>query len=275
MVSGRSRLWQVGHDPHVTKELTERQIHFAIKADLTVGSHHPRICAIPRVTLSLRALRIVAKARRSVLMTNLTRCPHPRSAFRPLISPDLIHRLRWPKSYSHEWPFEFQHDVRLPASRRKMSWRSHMEEVAPSRGLATPRHGAHRELLRTPCTQDYLDLACREQTSHASCAAGGSVEKDRSGDRKIRRPRCTLGKVATQMSADEALWSRSALADELPSTRALERVEFATKCYREPNCSDIRYYEFTLARSFARDNSLAQYVLARQDACLSGLLLMA
>jgi hypothetical protein len=271
----------------VTKELTERQIPvLAIKADLlgrAVNSPEDLRKSLELTLSPSDALRIVAKSQKVVLLIDQLDAVSDildRHSGRLNVLLDLIHRLSgWPNIHIVTTcrPFEFQHDVRLASviAKRMTLALPTWEEVAPvleASGHSPAAMGAPlRELLRTPWhLKIYLDLAmpgANFDTLHALLEALWKktvLETANSADRVH-----LLEKLATQMSADEALWVPSALADELPEAReALERVEVLQRSAtgNQIGFRHQSYYEFTLARSFARGtNSLAQYVLARQD----------
>jgi hypothetical protein len=173
--------------------------------------------------------------------------------------------------------FEYRHDVRLTSieAERMTLQPPAWEQIVPL--LEQAGHSPYsmaeplRELLRTPLhLKLFLDVAAPGDVFESLQALLEQLWGQRvvnpggPGDRRV-----LLEQLAQRMADEETLWLPAAAADDHPEARqALEQVEILTQV---PSGQTLgfrhqTYYDFTLARAFARGTiSLTEHVLQRQD----------
>jgi hypothetical protein len=173
--------------------------------------------------------------------------------------------------------FEYRHDVRLTSIEAESvtlqlpAW----EQISPI--LEQAGHFPHsmaeplRALLRIPL---HLKLFLEAATPGAVFESLQALLEQLWGKRVVDAGGpgdrlALLERMAQRMADEETLWLPAAAADDHPEARqALEQAEILTQ---GPTGSTLgfrhqTYYDFTLARAFARGTmSLTEHVLQRQD----------
>jgi nucleoside phosphorylase len=229
------------------------------------------------------AIRTLAKQERIVLLVDQLDAVSDlldRHSGRLNILLNLIHTLsRIPHVHivATSREFEFRHDVRLStidADSMKLelpTWEQLVPLLAQSGHDPSIMNEPLRELLRTPLhLKLFLDIAEPGTVFESLQALFEKLWEQRVVDPEGSRDRLTLlEQLARRMAEEETLWVPTAAADEYPEERrALEQAEILT---RDPTGRTLgfrhqSYYDYTLARAFARGTvSLADHVLQRQD----------